>query len=396
MNAALKIGALGFALIAVCYGFARFAFGLFLPQIGGDIELSSTVAGTISGGAFAMYCIAILVSARLSELFGPRPVAVVAAVVAAVGMLGVAVSTTSIWLAVSVILAGVSTGLASPPLADAVGLSVQARHRDLTNTVINAGTSAGVVVSGVVALSMGRDWRWVFMIFAVAALVMAVLVFVALSSVSKDTSERCRANAEKAPSGFPAFHSNLKRLVMAAFLMGAASTALWSFGGAIAQQRLGWMTEQVGLLWTVIGAAGVFGAGAGWLTSRFGINWVHWLSLSALAASVVVVGLPFTTTTLTLAGGVLFGAAYVMLTGVYLVWGTEALPERPGTGLTIGFLAISIGQTLGSPLFGLLMDYVSLEVAILSYAILGLGAGFLGFSYQATSQRCPKMSLNRC
>ena len=36
MSPALRIGATGFGLIAVCYGFARFAFGLFLPQIDGE------------------------------------------------------------------------------------------------------------------------------------------------------------------------------------------------------------------------------------------------------------------------------------------------------------------------------------------------------------------------
>lgn len=96
MTQAVRVGATGFGLIAVCYGFARFAFGLFLPQIRGDLALSTTLAGVISGGAFFAYCVAIIVSARLSERIGARAVAVAAALVAGAGMLSIAASTSPV------------------------------------------------------------------------------------------------------------------------------------------------------------------------------------------------------------------------------------------------------------------------------------------------------------
>jgi hypothetical protein len=67
MSAVFRIGASGFGLIAVCHGFARFAFGLFLPQIDGELGLGSTLSGVISGGSFACYCVAIIASAALTE-----------------------------------------------------------------------------------------------------------------------------------------------------------------------------------------------------------------------------------------------------------------------------------------------------------------------------------------
>lgn len=90
MSPGMTLGAVGFGLIAICYGFARFAFGLFLPQIDADLSLSSTVGGLISGGSFLGYCVAIVVSAHLTERLGPRVVATGAALVAAVGMTGIA------------------------------------------------------------------------------------------------------------------------------------------------------------------------------------------------------------------------------------------------------------------------------------------------------------------
>ena len=372
MTPTLRIGAAGFGLIAVCYGFARFAFGLFLPRINEDISLSLTLAGVISGGAFAVYCVAIVASARLSERLGPRRVAGAAALIAAVGMLGIALSSSAVRLAIFVVLAGISTGLASPPMADAVGQAVSPSHRDLTNTVINSGTSAGVVLSGSIALWVGDDWRLVFMVFAGTALVLAIMTFIALpTSVDSVLSEKC--------GGMPPLQANSLRLVAAAFLMGASSTALWSFGGVITSLRLGWSTEQAGLLWIAIGAGGVFGAAAGWLTSRLGINRAHRISLVTLAASIGIVGLAFTTPFSVLIGGALFGAAYVMLTGVYLVWGTAALPDQPATGLMVGFLAIAVGQMVGAPLFGLLMDHFSLQTAVVTFSLLCMTSGLFWF-----------------
>ena len=117
MSPSRSLGATGFALIAVCYGFARFAFGLFLPRIGADMPLSSTLVGLISGGAFLTYCVAVILSAWLTERVGARYVALGAALIAAVGMAGIALATSPAWLAGAVMLAGSSTGLVSPPLA---------------------------------------------------------------------------------------------------------------------------------------------------------------------------------------------------------------------------------------------------------------------------------------
>ena len=185
MNPSLYLGATGFGLIAVCYGFARFAFGLFLPQIDADLSLSSTISGLISGGAFLGYCVAIVLSAYLTERIGARAVAVAAALVAAVGMVGIAVAPSPLLLATAVMLAGSSTGLASPPMAAAVAVIVRPDRQSLTNTIINAGTSAGVVLSGPIALMLGGQWRLAFTGFAVAAFIMAIAAAFIVPSETK-------------------------------------------------------------------------------------------------------------------------------------------------------------------------------------------------------------------
>ena len=165
------------------------------------------------------------------------------------------------------------------------------------------------------------------------------------------------------------------RLIAATFLVGMASTAVWSFGGQLVSQRLGWGPTETVVLWSCIGAGGIAGAFAGSLVARFGLDRVHWVFLGLLTAGILSVGFSLLTPALTLIGGVLFGAAYVMLTGVYLVWGVRALPDRPATGLMVGFLTFAVGQTAGAPMFGFLMAGLSAEPAVMSFAALALLAG---------------------
>jgi len=367
MNRTVILGATGFGLIAVCYGFARFAFGLFLPAIADDFALSSTLAGIISAGSFLGFCLAIVLAAWLTERIGPRRVAVAAGAAGALGMIGIAASASPAWLAAFVILAGSSTGLASPALAAAVTSMVPAARQDATNTFVNAGTSAGVALSGPVAALMGAEWRLAFAGFAGAAILMALATLKVLAGAAAQPAGR-------APL-LPPLSPDLKRLAAAAGLSGAASTVVWSFGADLLAANLDWSGGQVGMLWTVMGCAGVVGAMAGSLIARFGMRAVHLVFHIAMGLAVAAVGLDGAPPWLVFTGGGLFGAAYLMLTGVYLVWGIAALPERPATGVTVAFLALAVGQTLGAMAFGFVMDHASANVAVASFAALALVAG---------------------
>ena len=375
MNTAFKIGVTGFGLIAVCYGFARFAFGLFLPEIDQQLSLGPTLSGFISGGSFLGYCIAIIGSAALTERFGPRRVAVAASLVAAIGMIGIATAPNAIWLACAVLIAGSSTGLASPPMAAAVVAAVKDDQQNKTNATINAGTSVGVALSGPIALLIAGEWRMAFGGFAVVAVIMAVISAINLPSSSKMAAQQHR---------LPKLDGNVLRLIIAAFLMGAASTAVWSFGGKLATLRLGWDSSDVGVLWIAIGSAGIAGAYAGNLVARFGMNITHWLFLGLMAIGMLAIGFEGANTVTTFIGGALFGGSYVILTGVYLIWGVNALPRRPATGLMIGFLMIAVGQTAGAPLFGIVLNTLGAAYAVLAFAILSLLAGLARSGQKAT------------
>src|SRR5215207_7982288 len=80
----------GLALIAVTYGLARFAYGLFLPDMRAAFDLPPALLGVIGAGSYVGYCAAIVVALAFTSRTGPRLMAVAAGAVAVVGMATVA------------------------------------------------------------------------------------------------------------------------------------------------------------------------------------------------------------------------------------------------------------------------------------------------------------------
>ena len=160
----------GLAMIAVTYG-------LFLPEIRQAFGLSETLLGLIGAGSYVGYCVTIIIALVFTSRTGPRFMAVVAGTVAVVGMAAVA-SAPSAWvLALGVLAAGSSSGLASPPMGEAVGRSIRRGLQDRANTLINSGTSIGVALSGPAALLLAEQWRLAWAAFAFIGLL--VLLWIA-------------------------------------------------------------------------------------------------------------------------------------------------------------------------------------------------------------------------
>ncbi|KAA0019685.1 YbfB/YjiJ family MFS transporter [Salinicola corii] len=372
----------GTMLIGVSYGLARFAYGLFLPSMREDVGMSSAMAGAIGSGAYLGYCLAIVVSALLVERLGARRVAVIAALIAAVGMAAISVSTSAPWLAGAILLAGASTGLASPPMAQAVSVTIVNVHQGRANTVINAGTSLGVAISGPVAFAATGQWRIAYAAFAVAALVNALLL--SISVPRADAGDR-RSDPLKKGRGAGIWRSHVAVLVLAAVGMGMASAAYWTFSSE-AVVTLGHFDQATAnIVWILIGVAGLAGGLAGDLVKRLGLDVVHRGALAALALSLCLLAmLPFSLPAL-LVSAALFGGAYIMLTGVYLVWGIRLYADRPAIGLGLPFLMIAVGQIVGSPLAGYLIGGQGYAFCFIAFALIAVTTMLAG--YRADGQK---------
>lgn len=358
--------AAGFALTALTYGLGRFAYGLLLPQLREALSLGTVAAGWIGGGAFAAYCAGVLLAALGGDRLGERGVAVLAGLTATAGLGLVALAPSVPVLGAALALAGLSTGLTSPPLASAVARRFAAPARPSANGTINAGTAAGIVLSGAAALAFAAAWRELYALFALAGAGVTAWLWFAVPPGRDGPSAGAPAGGLARPGLAP--------LCAAAFLMGASSTVVWTFGADMLRGEAGFAGARIAAAWMVLGLGGLAGGLTGRLVGHLGTGRAHRLALSGMVLGYALLAMAPALPTLAFAAMALFGAAYIASSGVLLIRGTALLADRAGLGLGIPFLAIAVGQMVGAPLLGAVLAGSGALAALALSAALAVGA----------------------
>lgn len=362
-----RLTASGFALVAVCYGLARFAYGWFVPVFRVEFALSGALLGTVGAGSYVGYCAATVVAALGVPRLGARPVALWAGVVAASGTAIVAMAPSAWFLAAGVLIAGSSTGLASPPLAEALGRWVPASRWNRAQAIVNSGPGAGIALSGPIALLLADQWRLVWICFAGISL--AVTIWIARVLPRPAIRRTALLGGDLAavmrdPASRP--------LVLGAALFGVASACVWTFGRDHATRAGGLGDTTSAGLWIVLGVAELAGVATGDLIDRISLRRAWRLALTVLAIATAVLGSVPSPTVTPFAAIAAFGSAYIALTIIVFVWATTLHPDHHAAAVALGFFMIAIGQALGAPLAGALIDSAGGLTAFLISAVLGI------------------------
>ncbi|WP_336777099.1 MFS transporter [Pantoea sp. USHLN256] len=362
------LGLTGFALIAVTYGMARFAWGLMMPDVMRAIPFTPRISGVLAACSFAAYCVAVMLAPMMTARAGARMPASVAALCAAAGMLILALASSAWMLGAGLFIAGLSAGLASPALAAAVSQRVDVEQQPQMNTLINAGTSMGIMLSVPILFWLPGGWRAACALFALLALCCMVPLWRQLP-------------AEKETVRHPSWYHSLRQrslqwLIVIALVSGIASAAWWSFGPELLQ-RIAVKDNIVSLLWLIAGAAGIVGALTGPMAKWLGMSQVYRLSQCCLAIPLLVLAASHHASGWLFPAVALGGAAYVTLSGVLLVWGAAATEQAPATGVGMLFFMLAAGQVIGSLMFGQLYSVAGAPAALLLFAALPLLMLFL-------------------
>jgi len=365
MKKNLALAITGFALIAVTYGMARFSWGIMLPDIRQAIPFSTQAAGLIAACSYGAYCLSVFFASLLTQRFGPRFPAVLAALTAAAGLLILAFAPSPRVLAAGLFIAGLSSGLASPALAGAVSVGVNPERQTEVNTVINAGTSGGIILSVPVLFFVPGGWRIACAIFALLALASLIPVWRYLPRTGRA--------GEVAPRWRSLIHQpGMIRLSTIALVSGIASAAWWSFGPELLQRHTGLSDASTNVLWLVSGGAGVAAVFTGSLAKRIGMRGVYRGSQIFMAVSLIALALSNGFAWWLVPVVAMSGAGYVILSGVLLVQGARVTEPSPAAGVSIAFLMLAVGQIIGSVLFGQLYGFIGAVGALLAFSALSL------------------------
>lgn len=361
----------GMALVAATYGMARFGIGLFAPRLGAQRPELTAVLGWAAAAQFTSYALAAAVAARLADR-RPRTGVVLAGATATAGCLGVAVASDPAVFVIAVFIAGMGGGFASPALVPIIDAVVARRAAATAQSLVNSGTAVGVIGAGVLApLVPSVGPAWVLM-----ALVCAVTAVATWCPVRARTD----LTAPRRPAAGTTSASKSWRLLVvpgvAAVIAGAGSALIWTFGPLTVTESGVVSADGVGGLWIALGVGGVLGTLTGVLVERWGRRGGWWLCSCALALAGAGLALSVGTGTAWVAYACMavFGAGYMGLSGVLVLWSRQVWPDAAGAGTSVLFIALAVGQAVGSAGFGVARD--SLGPGAL--ALLAAGLSVLG------------------
>ena len=354
----------GLPMIAVTYGLSRFSYGLMLPYINEALHMTQSTSGIISSLSYMAYCIAIVAAMMFSRRATSRFILVAAGLLSIVGLGVISVSLTPVGLGAGIFLAGMSTGLSSPPYASIVNTNVQSGAQNQTNAWINSGTSIGTAFTGAVAIMMVDSWRETYIIF----MVIAVIVLAANYKVLP----RTQTFEEKSSVGFVKEEwKQSVQLILASLLLGISSAAYWTFSRDFIVNLNGVPAYLGDWLWVIIGLAGLLGGTAGIVINRFGIRNAFRLSTVTLSTASLLLGSWPGSPVVGVLSPFLFGSSYVFITGVLIVWGVSVFRTNPSIGLGLPFLMLALGQAAGSIFSGVIAGSFGYHALFLIASAIG-------------------------
>ncbi|WP_221565893.1 MFS transporter [Alkalihalobacillus sp. TS-13] len=359
-----KIVLPGIAMIGVTYSFARFSFGLFLPNISASLSLTESNAGIVGSTAYISYTLALFTSAFLIQKFGQLRMIQLSGISAFIGLLGIAISQEFSLLALSSFIAGIGSGWASPAYSQVASTALQTKDKDQGNTWINSGTSFGIMLSGPVALLFTEYWRFAYVLFAIIALV--VLVWNNLSIPSQDM----RSNITRTKLQWLPAIKKARFLLVASLIIGGISSIFWTFSRSYLTVVYDMNMNESVLFWILMGISGVVGGIAGGLINRAGLALSYRLILIMMLLSLFFITIPTTITVYF--SSVFFGISYIFLTGLFIVWSTRIFKSNPSIGVSLSFLSLGVGQSFGSAIAGGMIDMTSYTLSFMLFSFIGI------------------------
>jgi predicted MFS family arabinose efflux permease len=359
----------GLAVVAVAFGLARYGYGLLLPQMRTSLQLSLGQLGVIGGAGYGSYLVACLACPALLSRFGPRVTVTVGGTAAVLGMAVCAAATGPLTLGAGVVAAGASPALVWPPYVAAVEEHLAADRRPRGHGVINSGTAYGVALAGPVSLLATGSWRVAWAAFAALALLVTIWAARTLPRRVRSTEGSAGAGALVAVA-----RGQGGRLLSATFLAGLVAGSYATFGVEVAAAQTPLGEASGGVFQTLVGISGVAGGLVGALLARTSLRNLLAATASTLAASCLLLA---AVPGLVLVSAVLYGASFIAIIGLLLIWSNALVPQAPSTGIVTAMLTMALGLVIGPPLAGLVAEEAGLATVFVACAPLAATIGLL-------------------
>ncbi|WP_416795536.1 YbfB/YjiJ family MFS transporter [Ciceribacter azotifigens] len=341
----LSTAVAGAAAMASAMGFGRFVFTPILPGMIADVPLSSSAAGLVAAGNFAGYLAGAILAAFGWAAGRERLIALVALFVSSVALAAMGVTGSVALFVVIRFVAGVASAFALIFTSSIVLTLGAARRSEGVQSAHFGGVGVGIALSSLMvfltATWSGHDpsaWRAEWLTAAAVTLVLFAVVWMLLPP-----APRTAGPAQEAPL---AWRLPLTLLTLSYGLFGFGYVITATFIVTMARMSEAGAAVEF-LTWFLTGIAAAVSIAA-WrpLLARLRLAGLYLIGLLVEAAGVLAsVALPGIAAPL--AGGVLLGATFMMITAYGLRLGRSLAPESPRRALAFMTAAFGIGQIIG-------------------------------------------------
>jgi predicted MFS family arabinose efflux permease len=360
-----RLAVAGSAVVGVAFGMARFTFGLTLPALRHDPSLSATglsdpLLGLIAGGTFAGFLAGIAGAPVLAARRGPRAPTTLGGCCGALGALLVVLAGSPGVLAAGAVLAGSAAGWVWAPYSDLAAELARPSVRPGLLSAISTGTSGGLVLTGVVAVLAGEQWRVVWATVALASVAAAVLNLAWVPAVGR--------RGDRGGHALPWARLALPALFAVVY---QAATALGFTYAADVARTAGLSADARPVLYVIIGVVGLAGLATGVLAGRLGPGRVAAGCLVVLGLSLALFALGGRSPVLVLVAAAVFAPVYLIGAAVLAVWAAAVAPADPGRGLSVAMVVGAVGAIVAPVVVGGLIPALGLP------ALLGAAGGLI-------------------
>jgi predicted MFS family arabinose efflux permease len=370
-----RLALAGAGVVGVAFGMARFTFGLTLPALRHDPTLSATglsdpLLGAIAGGTFAGFLAGIVGAPLLASRRGPRAPTTLGGLCGALGALLVVLATSPGVLAAGAVLAGSAAGWVWAPYSDLAAALARPWVRPGLVSAISTGTSGGLVLTGVVAVLAGEQWRVVWATVALASVAAAALNLAWVPAVDRRTGRRGHA-LPWARLAVPALFAVVYQAAVALGFTYAADVA----------RAAGLAADARPVLYVIIGVLGLAGLATGILAGRLGPRRVAAGCLVVLGISLALFAVGGRSPVIVLLAAAVFAPVYLVGAAVLAVWAAAVAPADPGRALSVAMVVGAVGAIVAPVVVGSLIPVVGLPAllgaAAALVAVVGVVVGIL-------------------
>jgi predicted MFS family arabinose efflux permease len=372
-NSSFALLAVAMLAIGLDVGVARITYGVVLPGLARDLQLSLTTVGLLGTLHLIGYLLGTLASPSLNAKVGALALCRASHVVFACAMLVCGLTSDITTMAAGRFIAGLAAGFGVFSIFLIVFDATEPEKRSAAGSLVWSGIGVAIVASGLASGAMldGGAWRLSFIVPAVLALAVAVFIprTAPAARPKPKTAHVLPSRLAELPSAKWIF------LVAAYFLFGAGYISYVTFAGVMLK-GIGLSSVGVTWFWVMYGASAIAGAAlgatllSGGVARRIALSAalgsgaigsllvVHGDSWSVFATSSVLVGL---------------GSVATPAIVTFLIRSRTSDANYPFF-FTIGTASLGLGQLSGPAVGGVLADWLGpSNIGWFAAAIYGAG-----------------------